>query len=573
MPSPVTQFPGIPPPPDLDGKWCELAGVVHSVNANGTISVVGNQGPICFWIGHTPAGLLNRLVDARLRARGVLSLTLLEVPVLLVPTPKFVDVEEEPPDDPFNMPASSIANLFPEVVKSTPPRRARVVGEITCREPGWFFLQDASGGIRVRTSALPAAKVGDTVEVLAFPALNNFVHTLTEPLLRPVRAAAPVSPRDLDLSEGLSVKQSDMLVRVRATLLGRKSNGISQVLELQEQQRFFTATLAADHGRLPDFVPGSRLRLTGVCDNVAGAIPAIGEKPPGPQMLTSLNILLRSPNDVAVLGGPPWWNWKRTTTLVGTLLAILIVTLLWVHLLQRRLERQRAAQLAFTRQMLERLEDERRRIAINLHDSLGQILLAIKNQAVLALQRPPDETGLRQRLDEISGASSQAIEEVRQVTQGLRPYQLDRLGLTQTIRAVVARAAESGSIQFACRVENIDGVFDKEAEIHVYRIVQEAVNNVIKHSAATEATVVVKRRPSVVSVSIRDNGRGFEVGTVDSASPSGAGSGLSGIAERVRILNGTLAVDSRPGAGTSLTVEVSLSPHANESGNNSPHRG
>jgi len=122
-------------------------------------------------------------------------------------------------------------------------------------------------------------------------------------------------------------------------------------------------------------------------------------------------------------------------------------------------------------------------------------------------------------------------------------------------------------------VENIDGVFDKEAEIHVYRIVQEAVNNVIKHSAATEATVVVKRRPSVVSVSIRDNGRGFEVGTVDSASPSGAGSGLSGIAERVRILNGTLAVDSRPGAGTSLTVEVSLSPHANESGNNSPHRG
>jgi signal transduction histidine kinase len=298
-----------------------------------------------------------------------------------------------------------------------------------------------------------------------------------------------------------------------------------------------------------------------------------GERSPGAQMLTSLNILLRSPKDVVLLDGPPWWNRKRTTGLVGMLFAILMVTLLWVHLLQRRLERQQAAQLAFSRQVLERLEDERRRIAINLHDSLGQILLAIKNQAVLALQRAPDEAGLHQRLDEISDASSQAIEEVRQVTQGLRPYQLDRLGLTQTIRAVVARAAESGSIQFAGRVPDIDGVFDKDSEIHVYRIVQEAVNNVLKHSAATEATVVVKRRPGGISVSIRDNGRGFEAGTPHSASPSGVGSGLSGIAERVRILNGTLAVDSRPGAGTSLTVEVPLSIRANEPGNNSPHRG
>jgi signal transduction histidine kinase len=573
MPPPVTRFPGILPPPDLDGKWCEMEGVVHSVSSNGTISVVGKQGPICFWIGHTPTGLLYRFVDAKLRARGVLSLELLDGPVLLIPSPKFVDVEEEPPDDPFNITASSIANLFPEVVESPPPRRVRVVGEITCQEPGWFFLQDASGGIRVQTSAQPAAKVGDTVEVLAFPALNSFVRTLTEPLVRPFGQAAPVSPRDLDLSEGLSAKQSDTLVRVRATLLACKTNGASRVLELQEQQRVFTATLAADHGRLPDIVPGSRLQITGVCDRLAGANPVTGEKPPGAQMLTSPNILLRSPKDLAVLNGPPWWNWKRTTALVGTLFAILMVTLLWVHLLQRRLERQQAAQLAFSRQVLKRLEDERRRIAINLHDSLGQILLAIKNQAVLAAQRAPDEAGLRERLDEISGASSQAIEEVRQVTQGLRPYQLDRLGLTQTIRAVVARAAESGSIQFASRVQDIDGVFDKDSEIHVYRIVQEAVNNVFKHSAATEATVVVKRRPGVVSVSIRDNGRGFEAGTLGSASPSGVGSGLSGIAERVRILNGTLAVDSRPGAGTSLTVEVPLSIHANESGNNSPHRG
>jgi signal transduction histidine kinase len=219
------------------------------------------------------------------------------------------------------------------------------------------------------------------------------------------------------------------------------------------------------------------------------------------------------------------------------------------------LERQQAAQLAFSRQVLERLEDERRRIAVNLHDSLGQTLLLIKNHAILAIQRPPEEQELRRRLDEISGTTSQAIEEVRRITHGLRPYQLDRLGLTQAIRASVSRASENSSILVASRVEDIDGLFDKDAEIHVYRIVQEAVTNVVKHSAATEAAVVIKKRTATVSLSIRDNGRGFNPAK-PSSQPHDLGYGLSGIAERVRILGGTLAIESRPGEGTSLTVGI-----------------
>jgi signal transduction histidine kinase len=258
--------------------------------------------------------------------------------------------------------------------------------------------------------------------------------------------------------------------------------------------------------------------------------------------------------------------------LVGTLLAVIIGTLLWVHLLRRRLERQQAAQLVFSRRVLERLEDERQRIAVNLHDSLGQILLVIKNHALLAIQRPPDERGLRQRLDEISDASSQAIEEVRQITHGLRPYQLDRLGLTQAIRASISRVTAGSSISFATRVEEIDGLFDKDAEIHVYRIVQEAVTNVVKHSAATEAAVVIKKRTSLVSLSIRDNGRGFDAAKSSSTSHE-LGYGLSGIAERVRILRGTLAVDSRPGEGTSVTVEVPLLSCKDEERNISAGRG
>ena len=84
---------------------------------------------------------------------------------------------------------------------------------------------------------------------------------------------------------------------------------------------------------------------------------------------------------------------------------------------------------------------------------------------------------------------------------------------------------------------------------------QEAVTNVVKHSAATEAAVVIKKRKATVSLSIRDNGRGFNPAK-PSSQPHDLGYGLSGIAERVRILGGTLAIESRPGEGTSLTVEI-----------------
>jgi signal transduction histidine kinase len=104
-------------------------------------------------------------------------------------------------------------------------------------------------------------------------------------------------------------------------------------------------------------------------------------------------------------------------------------------------------------------------------------------------------------------------------------------------------------------VEDIDGAFDTDAEIHVYRIVQEAITNVVKHAAATEATVVIKKRPGTISISIRDNGRGFDPSKSSSHSHD-VGYGLDGIAERVRILAGTLVINTKPGEGTSLTVEV-----------------
>ncbi len=566
LPAPTTAPLGIPVPADQGGKWTELEGVVHSANSNGMVSVMGKDRLVCFWIGGTSSNDLPGYVDAKLRARGVLLLNARDVPLLLVPSRQFVEVEESAPADPFATARRSISEFGTEAVESSWPHRVQVAGEVTYRDAQSFFLQDATGAIRVQITDPPAAEVGQTVEVLGFPAISGATPILTEAVLRPGWPPLHIQPRELDLGEAVSSERNGTLVLVNGTLLARRTNGVNQVLELQEQHRVFSAILPAGHGGLPDIVPGSRLQVVGVSDHETVASPLAGEKSGRLQYLASLNIRLRSPNDVTILSGPPWWTWERAVSLVGTLLAVIMGTLLWVRLLHRRLGRQQARQLAFARQVLARLEDERRRIAVNLHDSLGQTLLVIKNHALLAMQRPPDEQGLRQRLDQISDATSQAIEEVRQITHGLRPYQLDRLGLTQAIRASIARASADCSISFATRVEDIDGLFDKDSEIHVYRIVQEAVTNVIKHSGATEAAVVIKKRTPVVSLSIRDNGRGFDTAE-PSFAPRELGSGLSGIAERVRILGGTLAIDGHPAGGTSLTVEVPLANCRHETRN------
>ena len=401
MPAPVIEPIHSPIPGHRDGKWTEFEGVVRSVQSNGTLSVMGSKGPVSVWIGgssHEPG----RYVDAKLRVRGVLSLSVFEHPILLVPSRSFVEVAEPAPASSFAIPVRAITDLARETADPSFLHRVRLIGQVTLRDAGSFFLQDATGGARVQMFGELQVNVGDSVEVVGFPSAQGQARTLTEVLVRSTTGTHRVEPAKLDLTDTLHVRQNGLLIRVEADLLAQRTVGHSQILELRERQRIFTATLPARHGALAAMVRGSRIGITGVCDSESSALPA-GMTAEEKTALGSLNIWLRSPADVKVLSGPPWWTWQRAAALIGTLLAVSGGALLWVYLLRRRLERQKAAQFAASQQILKRLEDERRRIAANLHDSLGQILLAIKNQTLLVMQRAPDETALR---DSTSGLSA-----------------------------------------------------------------------------------------------------------------------------------------------------------------------
>jgi ligand-binding sensor domain-containing protein/signal transduction histidine kinase len=254
---------------------------------------------------------------------------------------------------------------------------------------------------------------------------------------------------------------------------------------------------------------------------------------------------------VAITVVAPFWRtwWFLTLTALALIGAVVTIS----RLRERELKRRQLVQQDFSRKLLESQELERKRIATEMHDSLGQYLLAIKNWAMFGLNSLAPDDAAREYLSEVSETSSLAIDEVREIAHNLRPYQLERLGLTSTLEYMMKNLKTP--INFSCEIENIDGVLSKDAEIVFYRIVQESINNVVKHSEAQNAQLSVKRDGEHgLEFVCKDDGRGFDFETAKTSPDSGLG--LSGIAERVKILDGEYKIDSEPGNGAIVSVKL-----------------
>lgn len=215
----------------------------------------------------------------------------------------------------------------------------------------------------------------------------------------------------------------------------------------------------------------------------------------------------------------------------------------------KKLQKEKDEHVQFSRRLIESQEVERKRIATELHDGLGQSLLIIKNKLVVALQTIAKESPFALQVEEVSGIVSSTIDEVRSISHNLRPHQLDQLGITKTLRAVVRRANESTPIECTGSIADFDGMLSPEEEINLYRIVQEAFNNIIKHSEATAARLEAERNENVLSVSISDNGKGIS---------SADGFGISGMQERAKMFHWKFTRSSEPGKGTTISLTITL---------------
>jgi signal transduction histidine kinase/ligand-binding sensor domain-containing protein len=246
-----------------------------------------------------------------------------------------------------------------------------------------------------------------------------------------------------------------------------------------------------------------------------------------------------------VVRAPFYQTWQFWASL--SIVLIGVVFLLY-RFRMTQLQKAGAAQEAFSRQLIESQEQERKRIAQELHDGLGQELLVIKNRAMLGLAVEEKD----EQFGEIQDSVTDALNEVRSIAYNLRPLHLERLGLTATLEEMIEEVEEISGIEINCSIEPVDDLFTKENEINFYRIVQESLNNVVKHSGARRASVEIFRENQSVFLNVKDDGRGFDA----SATGSEKGLGLNGIAERVKILGGKHSIDSETGKGTTVSIEI-----------------
>jgi len=227
-------------------------------------------------------------------------------------------------------------------------------------------------------------------------------------------------------------------------------------------------------------------------------------------------------------------------------------------------ERSSTEVLALARafnEMLERLEDERRessgrvlaaqeqqrlRIARELHDEIGQTLTAVALRAEHAAGQGGPE---RRELAELAEVVQQSLQDVRRISRELRPEALDELGLVNALIALCARVAEQSGIQIHRRMEGRPPELPPDVELAIYRIAQEALTNVMRHSKATEATVSFSPERRVVVLTVTDNGEGLPEHVIE-------GGGLTGMRERAMLIGGELTIGSVPGAGVAVTLRL-----------------
>ncbi|MCX8022474.1 MAG: PAS domain-containing protein [Syntrophorhabdaceae bacterium] len=206
---------------------------------------------------------------------------------------------------------------------------------------------------------------------------------------------------------------------------------------------------------------------------------------------------------------------------------------------------------SLSKSLLNKLEAERRYIARELHDEIGQALTAVKIN-LQSLQRITDTGQFTKRLMEAIATLDRALNQVRNMSLNLRPSLIDDLGLVPTVRWYLDRISTATGIDIGLSVVNMDSRFERELEIACFRVIQEAINNAIRHANPYRMEVTLQREGDNISISVSDNGSGFDVENAMAEAKRGKSFGIIAMKERVELSGGKLEISSETNKGTHI---------------------
>ncbi len=515
---------------------------------------------------------LSVLVDAEVELTGVCvpmqgGRRIFLGPRLQISLPDGIRVIRQPPADPFSAPQiGDIHHVRASDVSAI--GRRRVDGTVLAAWGGNRMMVRTEFGnvVRVEISEGALPSCGSRIAVVGLPATDLFHINLSQAIWKQLPGDAPstneapehVSARDLLFDERGERKfkplQQGRLFQLEGNVrsLPPRNDPAARML-LSCDGDIIPVDASACPAALDDLELDCCVSVTGVC---VFDVPDWSPRVVFPR-IEGLALVLRRPEDVDILSSPPWWTPARLLIVIGSLVAVLVGILIWNRALNRIVER-RSRQLAMERLAHDgaRLRiGERTRLAVEIHDALSQTLTGVSFQIDAAEQaRQKDPSQIKKFLDVARQTLLSCRKDLRNCLWDLRNNTLEDTNAARAIRRTVEPHIGEASLSVDFEVPRrrlTDNIFHT-----VLCIVRELAVNGVRHGAARHIDVRGRLESDVLSISVADDGRGFDPDRHPGVTEGHFG--LQGVRERIDALHGTLSVDSAPGKGTRVDIRLKI---------------
>lgn len=589
-----------------DSQRVEISGIVRTFRPKGVVTIFEiASGGYRLDVNTPPPPDIEpqTLIGAQVRIRGTAAtffsgkLRHLITVTLHVPRAEDFIVEKIASGDPFAERVIALDSLAQYRSEHELSQRVHVQGIVTFQRPGEdLFLQDATGGMQVKSRLLKPVEVGDLVEAVGFPNFEQFLPVLQDAVFRKVgNTNHPPTTKAVTIPELNGGFRHADLVSLSGKVLDSTERWVNSSGGGPSRQRRIL-TLQNSNFLVSVECPISRIEAENVAVPIGSLVEVSGicmSKISEDGRLQSLQILLPSPRDIRILQRPSWWTPQRLLLGLAGLFTVLIVAMSWIVMISRKnaalklsIREKEQAQIGLQHandrleeRVKERTEQlklqinarkeaevqfqavltERTRLAQELHDTLEQTLTGIALQMDTAAKfAATDSARADHHLELARNLVTQSQTEVRCSVWDLRSRSPEQIDLAGLLLKISQQLTEDTTLKVQVKSMGRVRPLSELIEENLLRVAQEALTNIIKHARATEAVITLDYGAQNVILTITDNGVGFVVN--QQAGPREGHFGLLGITERTSRLRGKISLTSEPGKGTTIQAMIPVNP-------------
>jgi signal transduction histidine kinase len=586
-----------------DSQRIEMSGIVRSASLNGErlgVELVSGGYRFRAYSPLPPGVNPESLAGARVRVKGTAAVSFnaplrhfLTVVIYAAAVSDFI-IEQPATANPFDDPFTPLNGIAQYRNGPSPGGEIHVQGVVTYQRPGEdLFLQDATGGLQVKTSQNASFSPGDVVEAVGFPGVQNFLPVLEDAALHKTsEPPAGVAPAAVPLAELQIGLHNARFITLKAKLLDRLTKRVNPrldalaspriVLVLQTANLVFTAEREGAADSFLTSIPiGSTVAVSGIC--------LLQSAEDG--KTKSIQLLLPSSENVRILAKPSWLTPQHLLMTLAVALVVIVIGSTWIIMVLRRnsalrllirerelgrkelqkahdtlewrvKERSRQLKIEITARKEADLQSkailsERTRLAKELHDTIEQTMTGVTlqlNAVAKLLQRSPDAAGHHLALARNMVRSSRV--DLRRSIWDLRSRELEQFDLPTALLISGNQIADGANIRIEVETNGNACALPEIIEENILRIGQEAITNTVKHSGANRLVLELEFCADTVVLTIKDNGNGFAPDNC--VGPNEGHFGLLGMSERAKRLGGKISITSTLGAGTVISVEVPI---------------